>query len=507
MKRTFWTFIGVLAFAAAAMVTPADGDEPIRLGSERELFCDDYLVESMTNCELLVHHPVRENIAIENDAPWEGNGGGYWSVLYDDEAKVYRAYDHAWQAPNGIDPMGPIFIGYYESADGITWTKPNLGFVEFNGSTENNILMAKVPDGNDVHDFSPFIDTRPGIPADERYKATGTSMLCNGLWAWKSPDGIHWTPMSDKQVYTEGVFDSQNCAFWSQTENKYVLHYRQVTNRDGECRIVCRATSDDFLNWTNEGEIQFPEGGGPIHAAQFYVNQILPYYRAKHLYIGFPARYVDNGLVPATKLLPEWEKREARATLSPRYGSVVTDSVYITSRDGKNYRQSNEAFLAPGLRTQHNWSYGDNYIARHVVETASTKDDMPRELSLYAVESYFTDKTSRLRRYSLRIDGFGSVHAKNLESVMITKPFVFEGKELSMNLATTAAGFVRVEILDENGTPIPGFESLACDYFFGDTLDWRVTWQGKSDVSALAGKTVSLRFTMREADLYSLKFE
>ena len=77
-------------------------------------------------------------------------------------------------------------------------------------------------------------------------------------------------------------------------------------------------------------------------------------------------------------------------TVSPRYGTAVTDSFYITSRDGKNFRQSNDVFLRPGLRTRHNWSYGDNYIAWHVVETESTKDDSPRELSLYATESYFT---------------------------------------------------------------------------------------------------------------------
>lgn len=497
----------VLFGLLAAFGARLSADEPIALGAERELFCDNYFVASMENAEIRVHQPVRENIAIENDAPWEGNGGGYWSVLYDDREKVYRAYDHAWQIGNGIEPSGPIFIAYYESVDGITWTKPNLGLVEFNGSTENNIMLDKYPDGNGVHDFSPFIDTKPGTPDEERYKATGASLKCNGVWAWKSADGIHWTPMADAPVYAHGAFDSQNCAFWSEREKKYVLHYRAFTDRDGECRIICRATSDDFLHWTDEGEIQYLDGAGPKHAAQFYVNQILPYYRAKNISIGFPARYVDNGLTASTPLLPEWDKRQKRSEASLRHGTVVTDSVYITSRDGKNFRQSNDVFLPPGLRTRHNWSYGDNYIARHAVETDSTKDDMPRELSLYAVESYFTGKTSRLRRYSLRIDGFGSVHAKTLEGTMTTKPFVFDGGELSLNVGTSAAGSVRVEFLDENGAPIPGFTAADSDFFYGDTLDWRATWKGNRDVSSLAGRTVALRFTLREADLYSLKFE
>jgi hypothetical protein len=130
----------------------------------------------------------------------------------------------------------------------------------------------------------------------------------------------------------------------------------------------------------------------------------------------------------------------------------VTDSVYITSRDGKSFRQSNDVFLRPGLRTRHNWSYGDNYIAWHIVETESTRDDSPRELSLYATESYFTGRNSRLRRYSLRMDGFASIHAKLQDGELKTKSVTFTGKELSLNVANSAAGAVRLEICDLHGS-------------------------------------------------------
>jgi len=498
--------ISLLCFLMGTSAVQAD--EPIQLGSERELFCDDWLVSSMQNCELMVHQPVRENIAIVCDAPWEGNACGYWTVLYDDQAKIYRAYCHAWGLDNGETSGHRLVITTYESLDGINWTKPNVGLFDWEGTTENNIVLNYAADGSECHDFSPYIDLNPEATPDARYKATGASMNMKGVFAYKSPDGLHWTPISPEPVYTKGAFDSQNVSFWSEIEQKYVLYYR-VFSEPGYVgiRMVKRAVSDDYVHWTDEGPLLFPEGEGPIMEAQYYVNQIKPYYRAKHLYIGFPARYVDNGLIPSTKLLPEWEKREKRIAIAERLGTAVTDSVYITSRDGIHFRRSNEAFMAPGLRISDNWCYGDNYIAWHVVETDSTHDDMPRELSIYATESYSTDAVSRLRRYSLRIDGFGSVHAKNPESEMVTKPFVFDGKELSLNLSTSAAGCVRVEFLDENGTPVPGFTAEDCDYFFGDTLDWRASWQGNRDVSALAGKTVALRFKMREADLYSLKFE
>ena len=479
------------------------------LGNQRELFIDDHLTGEMKNVQLLVHSPVREEIAVTCDAPWEGNGCGYYTVLHDKQEAIYRMYYHAWQIPTGIEPGGPLTIAYFESSDGINWQRPQLGLCEFNGSKENNIILDKMGDGGRCHDFSPFIDQNPNASPEARYKATGAGFQCTkGVWAWQSADGIHWTPMADRPVFDQGIFDSQNVSFWSAKEQKYVLYYRIFSGEGASgTRLVNRAVSDDFLHWTDEGTIVFPEGEGPEPLAQYYVNQIKPYERAPHLYLGFPARYVDHGLTPSTPLLPEWDLREKRMNVSPRYGTAITDSVYITSRDGKSFRQSNDVFLRPGLRTRHNWSYGDNYIAWHVVETESNKDDSPRELSLYATESYFTGRNSRLRRYSLRMDGFASIHARLQEGELKTKPVTFSGRELSLNVATSAAGTVRVEICDLDGSPIPGFSLDECDLIYGDSIDRRVTWKKNINVESLIGRPVILRFVMREADLYSLIFE
>jgi hypothetical protein len=481
----------------------------IDLGDRRELFIDDYLVGEIDNVQLLVHQPAREDIAVHFDAPWEGNGCGYFTVLHDRQESIYRMYYHAWQIPGVNDPVTPLTIGYYESKDGIAWTRPNLGICEFNGSRDNNIVLDKMGDGSGCHDFSPFIDENPEATPEARYKAVGASRAApKKIWAYQSPDGIHWTPMADGPIYEQGIFDTQNVAFWSVTEQQYVLYYRVFSGPGTEgTRMVSRAVSKDFLNWTNEGKIAFPEGEGPQRLAQYYTNQIRPYERAPHLYIGFPARYVDHGITASTSLLPEWELRQQRIGRSERYGTVVTDSVYVTSRDGKNFRQSNDVFLRPGLRTRHNWSYGDNYLAWHVVETQSTHDDSPPSLSLYATESYFTERDSRLRRYSLRVDGFASMHAKLLEGEFTTKPLIFTGQECSLNMATSAAGMVKVAILDGDGMAIAGYTLDECDLIYGDSLDRRVSWNGNTSVESLAGIPVVLRFVMREADVYSLKFE
>jgi hypothetical protein len=488
---------------------PLAAVEPLQLGDRRELFVDDYLIAELRQAELRVHAPVREEIAAQCDAPWEGNGCGYYTVLQDERARVYRMYYHAWQIPTGLEPGGRLTIAYRESQDGIAWTRPNLGLCEFQGKKDNNILMDKMPDGGECHDFSPFIDANPAAPPEARYKATGAGMkTAKGVWAFQSPDGIHWKPMADRPVFTQGVFDSQNVSFWSPVERQYVLYYRVFSEAGYKgTRMVNRAVSDDFVQWKDEGPIAFPQGEGPQPLAQFYVSQIKTYERAPHLYLGFPARYVDRGLTASTRLLPEWELREKRAGVSPRYGSVVTDSVLISSRDGRNFRQSDDVFLRPGLRTRHNWSYGDNYLAWHVVETRSTRDDQPRELSLYATESYFTGRDSRLRRFSLRIDGFGSIHAKSRDGECWTKPLRFAGNELSLNYATSAAGSIRVAVLNADRSPIAGLGWEDCDLIYGDSLDRRVSWKGQSSLAHLANRPVVLQFKLREADLYAMKFE
>jgi len=104
------------------------------------------------------------------------------------------------------------------------------------------------------------------------------------------------------------------------------------------------------------------------------------------------------------------------------------------------------------------------------------------------------------------MDGFVSVHADYSGGEFTTKPLIFEGKELVMNYSTSAVGSVRVEIQDQEGTLIPGFTLADCPEIYGDAIEEVVQWKGGSDVSALAGQVVRLRFVMKDADLYALRF-
>ena len=89
---------------------------------------------------------------------------------------------------------------------------------------------------------------------------------------------------------------------------------------------------------------------------------------------------------------------------------------------------------------------------------------------------------------------------------MITKPIIFRGGKLVMNLSTSAAGSVRVEIAGADGEPIAGYTLSECPGIYGDQIERTITWNGRSDLSRLAGRPIRLRFVLRDADLFAFGF-
>jgi hypothetical protein len=106
----------------------------------------------------------------------------------------------------------------------------------------------------------------------------------------------------------------------------------------------------------------------------------------------------------------------------------------------------------------------------------------------------------------LRRDGFVSLDAEDAGE-LVTKPVIFEGGRLILNLACEADGYATVELLDEADQPLPGYAQSDADRLAGDSVSRIATWRGKSDVRSLAGKPVKLRLALRRAKLYAFGFE
>ena len=490
--------------------------DPVNIGSRRELFLDSLIVDRIEGeARRVFHRPVPREIAIRFDQPWEGNTSSGCTVFRDGDR--YRMY---YRATQGEDLAG--FWCYAESRDGIQWTRPSLGLVEYGGSKENNILSRTPPDvGNPVV----FRDENPAASPDALYKAVAlrylkhagdarTADAINEWWGtvkeraltiWKSPDGIRWTMMQEDGILkNEGYFDSQNLAFWDANINAYRAYFREIyTDNDhlgGLCRDIKTATSPDFIHWTKGtllSYLQPPE-------AQYYTNVIRLYHRAPHIYLGFPGMYDDRNWSPAMAQLPDAEKRKKNVAAWNRPGPL-SDVQLIWSRDGSAFERAPATFLPPGPERPGSWTYSDN-VLWHLVETASVFEGAAPELTLYAQEFYYVG-TVQLRRYTLRLDGFASIHAPIDGGELLTPPLIFKGSSLSMNFATSAFGSLRVELQDADGQPIPRFTLADSIELYGDTVARAAMWKDDPDLSAHAGKPVRLRFVMRDADLYSIKFE
>ena len=141
-----------------------------------------------------------------------------------------------------------------------------------------------------------------------------------------------------------------------------------------------------------------------------------------------------------------------------------------------------------------------------MIETESDLPGAPKEISFYTNEAYYCNEPSRTRRHTVRLDGFVSAWAGLKGGEILTAPIRFDGGQLEANVSTSAAGLLRVQILDENARAIDGFSFEDCDDFFGDTVAHTVTWKGSDDVSSLAGKPIRLCFALSDADLYSYRF-
>jgi hypothetical protein len=493
MKPTYSLLTSLLLLAS----TLAAAEVPIQIGSRRELFADSFLLESFSGTHLQQQTPRDEGVAFKFDQPWEGLFSGYATLVTLADGRL-RAY-YRGKAVANKDGSEEEVTCVAESTDGRHWTKPELGLYEVMGTRKNNVVLMKAHTA--THNFSPFRDARPGVPEDERLKAFGGTMEGGGLTAWKSPDGLRWEKISPEPVITKAMvpykymFDSQNVPFWSAAEDKYVAYYRVF---EGGIRRIVRSESKDFRTWSAPVLMEYRNPSMQAPVEHLYTNQTHPYFRAPHLYVAIAARFM-----PGRRVLTD--EQAAAIHVNPGYFKDTSDAIFMTTRPaegaahiGMYDRTFLEGFIRGGIGAQ-NWVSRTNYPALNVVPTG------PHEMSVFVNQDY-AQPTAHMRRYSLRTDGFASLHCGYAGGHAITKPLIFTGRELSLNFSTSAAGGVKVGFEDADGKPVPGFGLEECVMQIGNELDRKVTWKSGADVSTLAGKTLRLRFSMKDADIFSFQF-
>lgn len=460
----------------------------------RELFIDNYRLESLVDVERVVHPAKKSKPLINPTETWEGNSVYiYGTVLKDKPAgSGYRMWYTSY-----IDKQ--YFLCYATSTDGITWVKPNLGIIEFNGSKENNIC--KIGGGTLVYDaLTPDYACRYKLMTFEKGEKFGYGV-------YFSSDGLHWVPYSGNPVISYGdvsnvAYDEARGIFIASTKQRMLVSNTSVTPGKQD-RAAFISTSRDFIHWTAPGESGSDwtiavEGDYAddlkVRArngieGQIYGMTVHPY---AGQYIGLPWVFDINtyntGIFAVT----------GDGSIRPQI---------TISRDLRHWSRTNRDPVIP-LGKAGAWDDGTLY-------TASTMQVSVTEISIYygamnlphGGNNGAQTQIARIAKASWRRDGFVSLsNAGDDTGIITTKPVIFTGKELRVNAVLNVSGSLKVEVLDSSGQPVAGYTLAEATAITGDQLAATVNWKKGKGLEKLTGKKIKLRFYLDGGDLYSYWF-
>jgi len=457
---------------------------------------DDLLIDRMEGVVKALGRPTKldANPLIKPDQPWEGylilQPG---TVIYDQEEQIFKMWYNT--LPTAAKPDVEQFLCYATSRDGVTWEKPNLGLVEFKGSKANNIFLKW---SNWTHSV---IKDPHDSDADRRYKMaywqTEDLSKC-GIWVTFSHDGIHWTEHPANPVVPCSATGDTFSVMQDPATKKYLLYHKSIVR---PTRKVARLVSDDFVHWRDSQLVVEPDKYDQPDT-EFYGMSAFPYGGQQlgllwvfHTY----TQFMDVQLTSSRDGL-SWDRSLDRRLFLP-LGFMRNGYSGSSFDSGMIWPAS-----APAIKDDQMWIFYSGFANLH------------NELA--------EKHTGQIGAAKLRLDGFVSLEATG-EGTVVTPPVRFEGSKLTVNAITrslasdsvgwnpvwkelfTAApdgqGFIRVEVQDENGGPVPGYTVDDCQPIRGDGVNLKVVWKDGKDLGSLAGRAVRLKFVFGNASLYSFR--
>jgi hypothetical protein len=413
------------------------------------------------------------------DKPWEGMSTGWHTVLHD--GGRYRCWYEAWDDTYANDLEGRLC--YAESDNGLHWTKPELGLVEYRGSTANNILIdgRQAFYGFGFHGSSVFID--PTASPAERYKMIYMGGVKGHFSGWgsvmvqaSSADGLHWqaphhAAWGGPPTLLGHASDTQTVAFWDPERRQYVGYFR--TWEQGYGRCIGRSETNDFYHWPAPRTIvRCDHLDAP--GADLYNNAATRYERG-----GDSAYFIFTSLY-----------------------NHDTDDLYVqiaTSRDGVAFDRVDRAPFIPNGPAR--YDRGGIYTAPGILPLGDG-------LAIYyhGVSYKHGEAAPEKIRYAGAMsmvtfprDRFQGVHTDETCAVSL-RPFMLEGA-ITVNAETAPGGEVRAALIRDNQI-VPGFDFTDCAPLTGDQPAGILRWKG--DLASQMGKQVMLRLRLERAMVYAV---
>jgi hypothetical protein len=457
------------------------------------LFVDNFIVEDAWNLKRQTMRPAKhiDNPLLVPDQPWEQTAMGGCYVLFDEQENIFKMWYHvfsyvAWKSNE--ENWYTYWTCYAESPDGIAWNKPDLGIVEFEGSTRNNIILQgqwwAVPGTVLKENYEPDPAKRykllytdvSGVSREDVARdggITGEWPGRSGVCIAYSADGIHWEPYIGNPVI-DGESDTSNIIFWDESIKKYVYYMRPPLYAGPWKRRIARAESKDLLQWSAPETVLIPDELDPLELYGMPVFQYEGYY---------------FGLLQV-------------------YHSATTETIDIQlafSRDGKNWDRlpQRDTFLGLGLRH----GQGKDFDAGMVIvdKPVFIGDEIRFYYTGYNRPHNDTQGKTAMGLATSRMDRLiGRATWPGERGVLLTRPLTCEGNQLEINTASTD-GAIQVEVLTEAGEIIAGYERSSCPAVSDDSLRHRMTWLAGRDLSSLRGQRIRFKFYLSNAVLYSFQ--
>ena len=457
----------------------------MELSPGKQLFIDDYFIESLTGARRVLNPPhkltVDEPLPITFDRPWDSQSAQPGRVIYDARNRRFRMYYRAWTGEQ-------TFLCALDSDDGMHWERPELGLVEFDGSTRNNITTACADHLATIWDAHEQDESRRWKQIDN--KPTGTYESGDPRWqARYSKDGYDW------HLYPQDRHSEQKMLFnfGSPAETfggvidpdaPYTLYSQRGSNR--RTRVLGRRDSQDFLNWSGlrtviEQDLQDPPG------TEFYSAGFDPVSRTDG---GLHTLMLQTFLTDLTEpydiadAARYWGGESGSAAMPARVDGFVETQLAV-SRDTVAWTRWREPFIGRGEAGAWDWGmvYADGpilhdnqlwffYMAGNLTHNG---------FSAQPWQGPYSTPNRRGKGVAvLRPDGYVSVEAESYApGILTTHRFRQEqGGQIRVNV-DAAAGELRYELLEDTGQPIPGYTAADCDPIRTDTLDGLLSWNGK----------------------------
>ncbi len=455
---------------------------------------------------LEVQAAERRGPVLKRERPWEREYVIFKTVLKDGD--LYRAWGKSL-------PGGDC---YFESRDGVTWERPNLGQKEFEGSRNNNLLSpgpggtvfidpAAGADGRFKGIFGPRLSFEAFRAFIAKYPDRWETKVIKGDWGDParfhalqgavSPDGVRWSVLPEP--FTIEHTDGMETGYFDVVRRKYVIYTRNWLVRPrspewtgdlrtrtwlGELhgsgrRAIGRMESDTFGGFSLSEPVIVPVPGETSPSEVFYTSIRTTIPGAPDHHLMFPTI---------------WDTRDDTTTLG-----------LWSSHDGIGWnRLPGPPVLATAAHGQ--WDGGCIFSFPHLFELPNGDFALPYK-GYNLPHKYPRGDMELYSGYAVwpkgRLIAVVADEAGEFSTVGILPP----GRTLKVNALTKRAGGLRFDLARLDDRAIPGRSFADCDVIQGDAHRAVVKWKGEADLKTRAGEGLVIRVRMERARLFGLEFE